>query len=326
MDSQKMKALNELVRNEYPNIAGMVVLQNGQCQIEEYYHSFTSENRFHIFSITKSIVSLLISIALDRREIQSVDQKILDYFPEYPIRKGHELLKQVTLRHCLTMSVPYRFRFNPYTRYFTSDDWVSFSLNQIGGLGQLGEFRYAPIIGPDILTGILTRATGRSVLDYAQENLFQPLGIRVEKSLTFATKEEQMACNQTTTLSGWTMGPKGVNTAGWGLTLTPREMAAIGQCCLNDGQFQGRTLIPAAELKESTRKQIRWEKMGLDYGYLWWVINEHEHAFAALGDGGNALYVNPQKNCVVAIASTFVPRVKDRIDFIRDHIEPLLNE
>ena len=66
--------------------------------------------------------------------------------------------------------------------------------------------------------------------------------------------------------------------------------------------------------------------MGLDYGYLWWVINEHEHAFAALGDGGNALYVNPQKNCVVAIASTFVPRVKDRIDFIRDHIEPLLNE
>ena len=64
----------------------------------------------------------------------------------------------------------------------------------------------------------------------------------------------------------------------------------------------------------------------MNYGYLWWIVEEAEHSFAALGDGGNAIYVNPQKNLVVAIASTFVPRVKDRIDFIRGQIEPLFCE
>ena len=87
----------------------------------------------------------MIGIALERGEITGVDQKILDFFPEFPVRKGHELLRQVTLKHCLTMTVPYRFRFNPYTKYFTSDDWVSFALNQIGGREPLGKFRYAPV-------------------------------------------------------------------------------------------------------------------------------------------------------------------------------------
>ena len=224
------------------------------------------------------------------------------------------------------MTVPYRFRFNPYTKYFTSDDWVSFALNQIGGRGQLGEFRYAPIIGPDILSGILTRATGKTVLDYAREHLFDPLGIAIEKSLFFETKEEQMDFYKATTNSCWVCGPNKIKTAGWGLTLSAREMAAIGECCIHGGQVDGKQIIPQAWLKESTRTQSCWEKRNLNYGYLWWIVEEAERSFAALGDGGNAIYVNPQKNLVVAIASTFVPRVKDRIDFIRGQIEPLFCE
>lgn len=326
MDQQKLSAIHEIIKTDYPNLAGLVVLHHGQPVIEAYYNGFTAENQFHVFSVTKSIVSLLIGIALKRGEIASADQKILDFFPEFQVRKGHELLHQVTLKHCLTMTVPYRFRFNLYTKYFTSGNWVEFALNQIGGQEQLGEFRYAPIIGPDILTGILTRVTGKTVLEYAREHLFDPLDIHVEKSLFFETKEEQMDFYKSTAYSCWVCGPQNINTAGWGLTLSARQLAAIGQCCLDGGKVNGRQIIPQAWLEESTQTHSRWKKRNLNYGYLWWIIDEAEHSFAALGDGGNALYVNPQKNCVVAIASTFVPRVKDRIDFIRDHIEPLLDE
>lgn len=243
MDPKKLSALDKIIKTDYPNLAGLVVCHNGRRELEAYYNGFTAEHQFHVFSVTKSIVSLLIGIALERGEITGVDQKILDFFPEFQVRKGHELLRQVTLKHCLTMTVPYRFRFNPYTKYFTSDDWVSFALNQIGGRGQLGEFRYAPIIGPDILTGILTRATGKTVLDYAREHLFDPLGIAIEKSLFFETKEEQMDFYKATTNSCWVCGPNKINTAGWGLTLSAREMAAIGECCIHGGQ-DGKQIIP----------------------------------------------------------------------------------
>ena len=326
MDPQKLSALDKIIKTDSPNLAGLVVCHNGRRELEAYYNDFTAEHQFHVFSVTKSIVSLLIGIALERGEITGVDQKILDFFPEFPVRKGHELLREVTLKHCLTMTVPYRFRFNPYTKYFTSDDWVSFALNQIGGREPLGKFRYAPIIGPDILSGILMSATGKTVLDYAREHLFDPLGITIEKSLFFETKEEQMAFYKAATNSCWVCGPNEINTAGWGLTLSAREMAAIGECCIHGGQVDGKQIIPQAWLKESTRTQSCWEKRNLNYGYLWWIVEEAEPSFAALGDGGNAIYVNPQNNLVVAIASTFVPRVKDRIDFIRGQIEPLFCE
>ena len=72
-------------------------------------------------------------------------------------------------------------------------------------------------------------------------------------------------------------------------------MAAIGECCIHGGQVDGKQIIPQAWLKESTRTQSCWEKQNLNYGYLWWIVEEAEHSFAALGDGGNAIYVNPQK-------------------------------
>ena len=62
------------------------------------------------------------------------------------------------------MTVPYKFKFNPYTKYFKSMDWVKLSLDVLGGRGHIGEFRYAPIVGPDILSGVLVKATGQSVL------------------------------------------------------------------------------------------------------------------------------------------------------------------
>ena len=216
------------------------------------------------------------------------------------------------------MTVPYKYKFNPYTKYFTSMDWVKFSLDKMGGKGVIGEFRYAPIIGPDVLSGILVKATGQSVLDFAKENLFEPLDINIEKDITFHSKEEQMEFYKSTDMNGWVADPQGVNTAGWGLTISPVDMAKIGQLFLNKGKWNGKQIVSEKWVEESTAEHSRWKKMNLPYGYLWWI--GEKGGYAAMGDGGNIIYVNPDKNLVVAITSLFYPRAKDRIEFIEKYI------
>jgi CubicO group peptidase (beta-lactamase class C family) len=100
-------------------------------------------------------------------------------------------------------------------------------------------------------------------------------------------------------------------------------MAKLGQLYLNHGVCNGKWIVSDAWIAQSTMIHSRWDK--LTYGYLWWIIDENEHSLAALGDGGNVIYVNPSKNIVVAIASFLKPFAKDRIELIKTYIEPMLD-
>lgn len=321
MSEEKLAALEQTIRREYPNLAGLVVRKDGAPVYESYFGGCTAASTLHIYSVTKSVVSLLTGIALDKGCLEGLDQKILEFFPEYPVKKGEKTLGEIRLRDMLTMTAPYKYRMAPYVKYFTSDDWVRFSLDLLGGRGRIGKFRYAPLIGPDVLCGILQRATGQTVLHFAQEQLFAPLGITVAGSVTFRDKEEQLAFNQATDISGWVADAQGVNAAGWGLTLTATDMAKLGQLCLDGGVWQGRRLISEQWLRESTTEHSRWNKLA--YGYLWWVLDGNGPVYAAMGDGGNVIYVNAGRRLVVAVASRFAPRAKDRLALIRERIEPL---
>jgi CubicO group peptidase (beta-lactamase class C family) len=207
--------------------------------------------------------------------------------------------------------------------YMTAPYKYKSALDLLGGKKPIGEFRYAPLIGPDILTGILMKTTGQSVLDFARKYLFTPLGITVADNLTFANKEEQFAFYKTKGISGWVSDPKGVNTAGWGLTLTAMDMAKIGQLYLNGGKRNGKQIVSSAWIDESIKEHSRWKEQNLPYGYLWWVGIGNGTGYAAMGDSGNVIYINPKNNIVVSIASLFKPRAKDRIAFIAEYIEPM---
>lgn len=322
MIQEKIEMFEKVVMRDYGNIAGIVVLKDGETLYENYFNECTANSRIHVYSVTKSIISILIGIAMDKGYIKDLDQKVLDFFPEYKVKKREKTIQNITLRNLLTMTAPYKYKFNPYIKYFTSDNWVKFSLDLLGGRGQIGKFRYAPLIGPDIMSGILGKATGQSVISFAQENLFAPLGIVVEKNIIFHSKEEQLAFNQDTNISGWVADPMGVNTAGWGLTLSPIDMAKLGQLYLNHGIWNGKQIVSEKWINESTKEHSRWEGQNLSYGYLWWIDKD---GFAAMGDGGNTIYVNTKKNMVVAIASLFRPKVKDRMEFILKYIEPLFD-
>ena len=227
--------LEAAIAADYSNIAGMVVRKDGETVYERYFGGCTAESRLNVFSVTKSIILILLGIALDRGCLGSIDQQVLEFFPEYTPKRGEKTIQNITIRDMLTMAAPYKYRSTPYTKYFTSPDWVRFSLDLLGGKGPVGEFRYAPLIGPDILTGILTWVTGQSVLDFAKERLFAPLGIPVEQSITFRSREELMAFYESTDLRVWAADPAGVNAGGWGLTLSPMDLAKLGQLYLDGG-------------------------------------------------------------------------------------------
>lgn len=326
MNQEKITELENVIGKEHSNIAGMVVLKNGETLYEKYFNGCTADCRIHVYSVTKSILSVLIGIAIDRGYIKSVSQKVLDFFPDYTVKKGEKTIQDITLEHLLTMTAPYKYKSAPYIKYFTSDNFVKFTLDLLGGRGQIGDFRYTPLIGPDILSGILANSTGRSVLDLASENLFSPLGITVARSLTFQSKEEQMAFNTSTDLSGWASDPAGNHTGGWGLSLSPVDMAKIGQLYLNGGVWNGKQIVSKSWIEESTREHSRWEKCNLPYGYLWWLSGDTGQGFSAMGDGGNVIYVNTHREMVVSIASLFAKNVKDRIAFIKDYVEPAFDK
>jgi CubicO group peptidase (beta-lactamase class C family) len=323
MDSHNINELEKIISSNYGNTLGILVHKNGETKYEHYFNGYTPDKAAHIFSVTKSIISILMGIAIERGYIRSIDQKVLEFFPNYSVKRGEKTIQCVTLRDLITMTAPFKYKAAPYTKYFTSDSWVKAALDLLGGRGEIGQFRYTPLIGPDILSGILTSATGRTVLEFAVENLFSPLGIEVTENVIFHTKEEQLDIMKNYNSHGWVADPQGINTAAWGLFLTPVDMAKIGKLYLNRGVYNGKQIVSSEWIDESTAVHSRWDK--LSYGYLWWIIDEKEHSFAALGDGGNVIYVNPEKNIVIVIASLFKPLAKDRIELIKAYIEPMFD-
>ena len=125
----------------------------------------------------------------------------------------------------------------------------------------------------------------------------------------------------------WFVDPKGVGAAGYGLCLSAEEMAKIGQMCLEGGMYGGKRVVSSEWIAESTKPRVQCGDnfQNIPYGYLWWIIDEKKHIYAAIGNSGNVIYVNPESATVVAVAGTFKPTVFDRIDLIQKDIEPLLD-
>ncbi len=164
------------------------------------------------------------------------------------------------------------------------------------------------------------------MLEFARESLFEPLGIKVEKSIYFNSKKEQMDFNKAKDISGWAADLTGLNAGGWGLTLSTLDMAKIGQLYLDNGVWEDKQIVSEQWVRLSTQRQNFWEREKLAYGYLWWVVDEEKRSAAAVGDGGNVIYYNTEHDLVIAVTSHFVPRAKDRLAFIKNTIEPLFTD
>ncbi|MUG22384.1 serine hydrolase [Paenibacillus macerans] len=320
MDAAKLAELEPAIKSEYSNINGIVVVRNGYIAYEKYFNGYGPEDAHHVASVTKSILSALIGIAIDAGHIQSVDQQVLDFFPEYvpgaAAADGQK--REITLRHLLTMTAPYPFADwqEPLDKLCMQPDWVKYTLDMLGQGGSIGTFKYSTA-GAHLLSAILTRSTGQSAREFANERLFKPIGMQEIPDYEMKAFEFDDLFGKN--VKGWVHDPNGNSTGGWGLTLTPRDMARFGLLYLNRGVWDNRQVVPAVWVNESIAMNSN------HYGYLWWLREEDDvSAYMAMGDGGNVICCIPGKDLVVAIASEFVMNPRDRWALIKEHIIPAI--
>lgn len=275
-------------------------------------------------SATKSIVALLVGIAVDRGQIASIDDKVLSYFPDYQVKRGEKTIYDVTIRHLLTMRAPYKGKGDPWSKVCISENWTYASLDFLGGRGGFtDEFNYKTVC-LHILSGILYKATGMTTVDYANEYLFKPLGIAEHENYYAKSAEEHkhFTMDKEPKTNVWFADRDGLGTPGYGLCMCAKDMAKIGQLCLNEGVWEGKQIISSSWIKDMTRPRKIEGQMwrGMMYGYLWWITNPEKNIYAAIGNSGNVIYVNPDKNVVVSVASYFKPTIFDRVDFIEEYV------
>ena len=316
-------------KNNESNICQIYAIKNGVPAYDDCWHEYKTTDAVNVMSVTKSVMALLIGIAIDKGYIKSVDQKVIDFFPDYTVKRGEKTIYKVTLRHLLTMTAPYKYRSEPWTKVCTSDDWTKAALDLLGGRnGITGEFKYATL-GIQILSGVIQNASGMKCIDFANQYLFAPLGIPEHTIHGASDKDDQFdfLMNKAPKKNEWYSDPKDTVTAGWGLCLSAMDMAKIGVLILNSGEYDNKRIISTNWIEEMTAPRIALgERFGnMHYGYLWYRPHKDKQIVAAIGDGGNVIYVNIEQNISIGVTGTFKPRVFDRIEFIEKNILPLIS-
>ena len=311
------------------NICQLYVIKDGETVYDDCWHGFKTEDAMNVNSVTKGVMALLAGIALDRGCINSVNQKVMDFFPDYTVKRGEKTIYDVTIKHLLTMTAPYKGKSEPWKKVCTSQDFTIAILDHLGGRrGITGEFRYATL-GIQILAGIVERATGEKCIDFANRNLFEPLGLPKRIPHGNSSKEDQFDffMNKNPRKYEWYSDPQGSVTAGWGLCMSAKDMAVIGALVSNYGQYDGTRIISEEYLSDMIAPHLKLgERFGyMNYGYLWYKPYYDKDVYAAIGDSGNIIYVNMEKKISVGITGTFKPRIFDRVDFIEEKVLPVID-
>ena len=320
---QLHKYVSESTGNE-SNICQIYAIKEGLDVYDDCWHGFKTLNAMNVNSVTKGIMALLVGIALDKGFIKNVDQKVIDFFPDYIVKRGEKTIYDVTIRHLLTMTAPYKGRSEPWKKVCTSQDFTYAILDYLGGhSGITGEFRYATL-GIQILAGIIEKAADEKCIDFANNNLFVPLNLPERIAHGDSSKEDQFDffMNKNPRKYEWYSDPRGCVTAGWGLCMSAKDMAVIGAMVLNDGLYNGNRIISEEYLKDMLSPHLKLgERFGfMNYGYLWYKPYDDKDVYAAIGDSGNIIYVNKEEKVSVGMTGTFKPRIFDRVDFIEKKV------
>ncbi|MEE4601815.1 MAG: serine hydrolase [Desulfobacteraceae bacterium] len=288
MDSAKLLIADEFIQNRLPDAFSLLVVKNGYLVFEKYYSWGSPEKIAVVHSVTKSVTSALIGVALDRGYLDSVDQKLIDFFPEYVTDDLDPRIKEISLKHILTMRAGFSWNDRgPVMRdWYTSEDWAKFTIQLPLGTNPGDKFNYNSSIS-HLLSIILTKSTKTSTLDFAKQNLFEPLGIQ----------------------SGfWRQDPQGYHIGGFGLGFSARDLAKFGFLYLNNGYWDGQSIVPEQWVKQSTEQQIQafshpfYGTFG--YGYQWWVKQvDGCSSFRAWGRRGQYIVVVPELDLVIAVTS-----------------------
>jgi CubicO group peptidase (beta-lactamase class C family) len=269
---------------EYPANSVLVVNQ-GTIVREKYYNDFTYRTEFNTYSVTKSFTSTLIGIAIDQGIIGSVNDPIVSYFPNTTFDNDSPEKQRVTIKHVLTMTSGFDYGVDPTLAPPVKGSVALHVLNSPVSREPGTSWVYDSQ-APSILNRIIEIQSNTSLMEFANETLFQPLGIQDPR---------------------WGTDDSGLTYGGFGLYLTSREMAKFGQLFLQEGIWEGEQLVSKGWVQESTSEHMP-ENLDFvysvrppsDYGYLWWV---HDGFYIASGLHGQRIIVNPENDYVLVFTS-----------------------
>ena len=280
-----------ILNDQYKGIHSMLIVKDGFLVFEEYFKGYSSDDLQNIFSITKSVSSTLTGIAVDKGFLQGVEDSLLSFFPQYNITDS--IKQKLQLKHILTLTTGFEWdeKTYPYTdpknseyQMFQTDDWMKFVLQRPLSHNPGETFNYNTG-SVHLLSSVFKKSTGLFANEFAEQYLFEPLGIT---NYFWNTDNQGFPC------TGATHG---------GLMMRIRDVAKYGFLYLNDGKWNNIQVIPEEWVEESTQKHIDIDDER-GFGYLWWIgsftMNGKEipHFFAA-GFGGQTIHIVPELDLMI---------------------------
>jgi len=275
---------------QVPALTSLLVARGDSLLGERYFHGGGRGRVVNVRSVSKSVISALVGIAIADGDLQGTDQPISDFLADYTAGLAEPRKAGITIGDLLSMRAGMATTsFRQYGAWVTSSDWIRWALRrpmvcEPGTCWTYSTGNY------HLLSVILTRATGTDTRTYARRKLLGPLGIPARP---------------------WDRGPKGYYLGGNNMGFTAREMARFGQLYLRDGRRGGRRIVPASWVRRSLRPLAVSSWNGHDYGYGWWGRRlAGEEVWYAWGYGGQYVFVVPRLDLVVV--ATTDPGREDR--------------
>lgn len=275
------KMIDSVNHGNFGRVHSVLIARNGKLVFEKYFEGFYINDLNSLQSCTKNIGSLLIGLAIDNGYIKNVNEKVLDFFPDFQNKVNKEW-NNVELKNLLTMSSGIDWKRDVHDRiYQTSNDVIETTFEQKFSHqpGQIFEYRNPQT---DLLSGIIMNSSKMTVQDFAKKYLFDPLNIHEFNWGNFKNTGYPL-------MSG-------------SLALSSRSMLKIGQLVLKEGKWNGKQIVSKKWINESTSFKIKSDQT-FDYGYLWWLGESKNKpglkVIFAIGMGGQHIIIVPQKKLVV---------------------------
>jgi CubicO group peptidase (beta-lactamase class C family) len=271
----------------------LLVSVRGEVVLEEYFNGTKPARLANIKSASKSVISALVGIAIDQGKIPSVQQPISTYFADQFKNEKDPLKRQITIEDLLTMRSGLESTSNRnYGAWVLSSNWVRHALTRPMQSAPGSAMIYSTG-NTHLLSAILTKATGKSTWQFAQETLGKPMGF---------------------TLAQWPRDPQGIYFGGNDMSMTPRQMLAFGEMYLRGGKVNETQVVPAGWIETSlTARTVSRRESDRFYGYGWWVRELAGHqTFYAWGYGGQFIFLVPSLDLVVTVTSASEPGAERR--------------
>lgn len=311
LSEQRFVDLVEVIREGiYANVHGVVIIKDDRLVFEEYFAgqafegavgnqiigpriTFSREQVHNLASVTKSVTSTILGIAIDKGLVSGVDTAVYDFFPEHADLRDEARKDSITLHHLLTMTsgldwdeqtYGYGDSRNDINALFSQDDPVGYILGKPMADSPGARWLYNGG-GTNILGQVVRQASGQMLDAFADEHLFGPLGI---------------------TDPSWAHLAGPMTYASGDLKIRPRDMAKIGYLFINGGVWSGQQVVSPEWIAEAVEDRVDTRDSRWGYGYQWWIFDypangETYHSFGARGWGGQVITMFPTLNMVVVL-------------------------